>query len=54
MAGEPLPLFKIPSIHFKRMGGRGFEPPWVSPTAPKAVASTSSAIRPFLVVSGKC
>ena len=32
------------------LGGRGFEPPRVSPTAPKAVASASSAIRPNRVV----
>ena len=30
----------------REMGGRGFEPPRVAPTAPKAVASASSAIRP--------
>ena len=28
------------------VGGRGFEPPRVAPTAPKAVAFASSAIRP--------
>ena len=28
------------------MGGRGLEPPWVSPLVPKTSASTNSAIRP--------
>jgi len=29
------------------MGLRGFEPPWVTPTEPKSVASASFATGPF-------
>ena len=40
------PLCSPSQIKFILVGGRGFEPPRVAPTAPRAVAFASSAIRP--------